>query len=274
MSPVSANVRSRLTPTLAAFVLLVVTTRSPASASYQTSNPGQVLFLYFAFAFSAVLLALAVAYGVIRHRVIDVNFIVGRTLVYTVLTVFAVSIFTLIEYLRETARTRRLGDGPRNRGGGDHRDFARTPCTDDWDKFIDVVLFRRRHLAEARLERVAATLPHAASGTLVEEMLVAEPADALDLGFGSRIRVRRKPRMLRRSIGRGRLGRADTAEVLDGRRSSRGSPASRTAPGRRRRSSLAAFRSADRHPGAAVRRTDCGGKSRRGARTLRRPHRR
>jgi hypothetical protein len=177
----SGNVRSRLTPTLAAFVLLTIASAVQQLGVVQTSNPGVVLFLYFTFAFAAVLLAGAVAYAVVRHRVIDVNFIVGRTLVYTTLTVFAVSVFTLIEYLFGKLL---------ERGGlatileivaAVSIGLSLNALHGRLDKFIDVVLFRKRHLAEARLERVAGTLPHATSRELVEEMLVAEPADALDL---------------------------------------------------------------------------------------------
>ncbi|HEY5425815.1 MAG TPA: GAF domain-containing protein [Candidatus Tumulicola sp.] len=175
------NVRSRLAPTLAAFVLLVVTTTVADFGAVQTSNADQVLFLYFAFAFSAVLLALAVAYGVIRHRVIDVNFIVGRTLVYTVLTVFAVSIFTLIEYLFGKLLERGGLATVLEIVAAVIIGLSLNALHGRLDKFIDVVLFRRRHAAEARLERAAATLPHATSRDLVDEMLVAEPTDALDL---------------------------------------------------------------------------------------------
>ncbi len=177
----SGNLRSRLAPTLVTFVALIVSATAQQFGAVLTSNPVWTLVLYFAFAFSAVLVAVAVAYGVIRHRVIDVNFIVGRTLVYSILTIFAVSVFTLIEYLFGKLLERgglaivleivaAVGLG-----------LSLNVLHSRLDRFIDVVLFRRRHLAEARLERTAATLPHATSTELVADLLVAEPADALDL---------------------------------------------------------------------------------------------
>ncbi len=177
----SGNLRSRLAPTLVTFVALIVSATAQQFGAVLTSNPAWTLILYFAFAFSAVLVAVAVAYGVIRHRVIDVNFIVGRTLVYSILTIFAVSVFTLIEYLFGKLLERgglaivleivaAVGLG-----------LSLNALHSRVDRFIDIVLFRRRHLAEARLERTAATLPHATSTELVADLLVAEPADALDL---------------------------------------------------------------------------------------------
>jgi hypothetical protein len=177
----SGNLRSRLAPTLVAFVALIVSATAQQFGSVLTSSPGWILFLYFAFAFSAVLVAVAVAYGVIRHRVIDVNFIVGRTLVFSILTIFAVSVFTLIEYLfgklLERGGLAIVLEILAAVGLGLSLNFLHGRL----DRFIDLVLFRRRHLAEARLERTAATLPHATSRELVADLLVGEPADALDL---------------------------------------------------------------------------------------------
>ena len=176
------NLRSRLLPTLAAFVLLIVTGAVQEFAGAVTSSPGILLVLYFAFSLSAALMAIAVAYAVVRHRVIDVSFIVGRTLVYGVLTIFAVTIFTLIEFFvgkllernglaiaLEILAALALG-------------LSLNALHGRLDKFIDVVLFRRRHLAEKRLERAATMLPHAGTTQLVADMLVEEPTDAFSLG--------------------------------------------------------------------------------------------
>lgn len=209
----AGNVRSRLAPTLIAFVLLVVAGAAQQFGSVLTSNPALTLFLYFSFAFAAILVAVAVAYGVIRHRVIDVNFIVGRTLVYSTLTVFAVSVFTLIEYLvgklMERGGLAMLLEiiAAVSLGLSLHALYSRL------DKFVDLVLFRRRHLAEVRLERIAATLPHAVSKELVEGMLVAEPADALDLASAAVFTLDESRRQYLRA---GAVGwNAETAVALD-----------------------------------------------------------
>lgn len=57
------------------------------------------------------------------------------------------------------------------------------------DRFVDSVLFRRRHLAEARLERAAKTLVHAESATVIDETLVVEPCDALALAAAAVFRA-------------------------------------------------------------------------------------
>ncbi|HKU81018.1 MAG TPA: PDZ domain-containing protein [Candidatus Tumulicola sp.] len=177
----SGSLRSRLTPTLVAFVLLVLTSTAQQVAETLTSNAGALLFVYFAFALAAVLVAVSVAYAVVRHRVIDVSFIVGRTLVYTILTLFAVSIFSMIEYfvgkllergglalVLEIVAAAAIG-------------LSMNALHARLDRAIDVVLFRRRHLAEARIKRTAAMLPHAMNKDFVNRALVHEAIESFDL---------------------------------------------------------------------------------------------
>jgi hypothetical protein len=175
------NLRSRLAPALTALVLMIVTAMAQQFGEVGTSNATILLATYFAFAASAALLAASVAYGVVRHRVIDVNFFIGRTLVYGTLTIVAVSVFSLIEYLfgkllergglatvLEILSAIALG-------------LSLNALHGRLDHFIDVVLFRRRHVAEARVARTAHNVAFANSTDIVEEMLVNEPADAFGL---------------------------------------------------------------------------------------------
>jgi hypothetical protein len=207
------SLRSRLAPTMITFVALILTATAQQFGSVLTSSPFLTLFLYFAFAFSAALVAGAVAYGVVRHRVIDVNFIVGRTLVYSILTIFAVSVFTLIEFLFGKLLERgglalvleivaAVGIG-----------LSLNVLHNRLDTFIDRVLFRRRHLAEERLERIAATLPHAASKELVADMLVEEPCDAFDLASAAIFVLREDETRYRRAKAQG--WSVDSAGELD-----------------------------------------------------------
>jgi hypothetical protein len=175
------SLRSRLAPALLAMMLALVSGVAQQFGEVVTSNATILLAAYFVFAASAALLAGAVAYGVIRHRVIDVDFFIGRTLVYGALTIFAVSVFSLIEYLFGKLL---------ERGGlatvleilaAISIGLSLNVLHSRLDHFIDAVLFRRRHLAEARVARTAHNVAYANSTAIVEEMLVNEPADAFGL---------------------------------------------------------------------------------------------
>ncbi|MDQ6780358.1 MAG: hypothetical protein M3Z37_04285, partial [Candidatus Eremiobacteraeota bacterium] len=48
---------------------------------------------------TVMIFPLGCAYAILRHRIIDVNFVLNRTLIYTVLTSFAIGIFIVLESL-------------------------------------------------------------------------------------------------------------------------------------------------------------------------------
>ena len=173
--------RSRLAAVIAAFVLLTLATVVEQLVWQVTSNPISVGLAELFPAIASALLAAAIAYGVVRHRVIDVGFIISRTLVYTILTVFVVAVFSLIEYV--------FGKLLEHEGVATLLEIASAVGLGLWlnvlhaklDDFIDRTIFRKRHLAEKRLEAASQTLPHASSPSFVDDMLVAEPVDALEL---------------------------------------------------------------------------------------------
>lgn len=181
--------RSRLIPVIAAFVLLNVSVVVEQVVGEVSSSPGIVVASNFLFAGSAVLLAAAIAYGVVRHRVIDVNFIISRTIVYTILTVFVVAVFSFIEYI--------FGKVLEHQGVATFLEMAAAiglglslnVVHGKVDGLIDRTIFRKRHLAEKRLEAASKTLSHASSTSFVDEMLVAEPVDAFELASAAVFRL-------------------------------------------------------------------------------------
>ena len=128
-----------------------------------------------------VALPVTIAYTVVRHRVIDVNFLISRTIVYTGITAIVVVVFGIIDWFFN----RYLSVA----GAGTVAEVAAAIALGFWlqgiharvDSFIDAVFFRRRHEAEVRLKRLAKALPHASSAGTVAESLVDRAADALDL---------------------------------------------------------------------------------------------
>ncbi|HTU80594.1 MAG TPA: PDZ domain-containing protein [Candidatus Acidoferrales bacterium] len=203
--------RSRLAPVIATFVTFVVTSALLDFADVISSNVSVYIFWNVAFAISATLVAAAVAYGVVKHRIIDINFIVSRTLVFTILTAGVVAVFTLIEYLvgklLEEGRLAQIIEVGAAVCIGVSLNFVHARL----DRALDVVFFRRRHLAEERLAVAARTLPHATSVQLVDAMLVDEPADAFDLA--SAALFRRKGERYVRAAGKGWSD--DCATALD-----------------------------------------------------------
>ena len=173
--------RSRLVPVIGSFVLLILADVLQQLVGEHTTNNTVSFTLALLFSLSPALIAATVAYGIIRHRVMDISFIISRTLVYTILTLGAVALFTLIEYvfgrLLEHQGVATILNILAAVGLGISFNLLHGHL-DDW---IDRFLFRQRHLAEQRLAAVARALPHAATAAAIESALVDEPVAALGL---------------------------------------------------------------------------------------------
>ncbi|MBV8594785.1 MAG: hypothetical protein JOZ50_00895 [Candidatus Eremiobacteraeota bacterium] len=143
--------------------------------------PNSPIWLFHILQLSTVIVPLTVAYAVVRHRVIDVSFVVSRTLVYAVLTTMLVGVFSLIDwFFTDYLRLARLGT---------FAEVGAVVAFGLWfnglhkrvDSFIDATFFRQRHKAEVQLARTAAALPLATTPKIVAHALVAEPVRTLSL---------------------------------------------------------------------------------------------
>jgi hypothetical protein len=151
------------------------------------SSP-HLYWLYESLTFFAVLVPLTVSYAVIKHRVIDVSFVVSRALVYGVLTTLLVGIFSVVDwFFTDYLRLARLGTVAEVGAvvafgfwfNGLHRRV---------DTIIDATFFRQRHRAEVQLARNAAALPLATTTTTIAQALVDEPVRALSLASAALFR--------------------------------------------------------------------------------------
>lgn len=130
---------------------------------------------------ASVLFPIALAYAIVRHRVIDVNFIVSRTLVYGSITALIIGVFGVIDWFFSTYLSLSRA--------GTAADIVVAIGIGIWfralhsrvDAIVDTIFFRRRHEAENRLRRLSKALPHASSIDAVTDALVDRAADALDL---------------------------------------------------------------------------------------------
>lgn len=177
--------RQRIIPVLFTFALFVATNVSLTIFNELYTDATLTMIATIVNIVSMITLAFAVAHGVIKHRVIDVSFAVSRTIVYTVLTSVVVGVFVLIDFVSSKVLDRLQVTL--------YLEACAALAFGIWlnalhariDRFVDVVLFRRRHLAEARLERVGRSLGHTESAAFIDEALVVEVCDALGLATGA-----------------------------------------------------------------------------------------
>lgn len=132
-----------------------------------------------------ILMPICVAYAVFRHRVLDINFVLNRAIVYGVFSIVIVISIALLDWLSgrivSQAHLATLLEIGVTIGVG----FGLSRLTHTFERWVDVLLFRRRHEAERYLERVANALPYATSEDAITDGLVHEPVEALDLTAGA-----------------------------------------------------------------------------------------
>ena len=129
----------------------------------------------------SVVMPLSVAYAALRHRLIDVHFVINRAIVYGALTATLVAFVSMLDWITEhfladfhlavyveAGLTIGLG-------------FVLNKLHRQLEAATDVFFFRARRRAEQHLKRVAASLAYAERMESIDESLVDEPVHALEL---------------------------------------------------------------------------------------------
>ncbi len=128
-----------------------------------------------------VTLPLSVGYGVVRHRVIDVDFFLSRAFVYAVFTTALVILFGASDWvfghILQDFRFSLFVDAGISIGAALIFDRSR----EFLEETIDRVIFRDRRLAQDRLERAAHALRFVQASATVDEAMIHEAHDALGI---------------------------------------------------------------------------------------------
>jgi len=135
-----------------------------------------------------ITLPVTVAYAVIRHRVLDLSFVVSRAIIYGILTFVLGSVFALISWfigheLEATNLARIL-----EIGAAIGLSFWLNDLQAKVSGLIDRIFFRQRRAAMLRLSRLAEAMPHAQQRETVDKFLIDEPVSALDLSSAALFR--------------------------------------------------------------------------------------
>ena len=131
--------------------------------------------------YAVVIMPIAVAYAVLRHRVLDVNFVLNRAIAYGLVSLFVITVVSLLDWFfgrvvseQHLAVAGELG-----------ATIVVGLLLDRINKWIqggvESVLFRSRRIAERYLRRAAEALPYATDVSAVTDGLVQIPDEALKL---------------------------------------------------------------------------------------------
>ena len=126
--------------------------------------------------FTVMIFPIGCAYAILRHHIIDVNFVLNRTLVYTILTTLAVGIFIIVEnVLNAIAVNRGVGLAVEltlalSLGLSFNALHKRT------ENAIERTLFRRKHQAAVALQRLSEEAAYTESaGALLDRITTEIP---------------------------------------------------------------------------------------------------
>ena len=101
---------------------------------------------------------IGVAYAILKHRVVNVSFVVSRTIVYGTITAILIATFAFIDWLvgrvLDQSRLAVVAEVIAAIAIG----FSLNGLHRQIDRFVDGLLFRSRHAAERTLTRFAAGL--------------------------------------------------------------------------------------------------------------------
>jgi hypothetical protein len=128
-------------------------------------------------------------YAILKRHVIDVRFVISRTVVYAVLTTLVVGIIGFVDWLTSAyltqVRVAMAIDAAVTIGLA----FALHRVYGWIESFVDFILYRRKHNAEAYLRRMAKTLSRAKREETIDRAIVHAPYEKLDLTVAALFRA-------------------------------------------------------------------------------------
>ncbi len=131
--------------------------------------------------FAVVLMPIGIAYAIFRLRVLDVNFVLNRALVYGILSLSVIAFISILDwFFSRVVAIGRLAIGMElliTIAIGILLDRINHAV----ERSVEAVFFRRRRIAEKILRRAASALPYATDETAIVDGLVQVPVDAIDL---------------------------------------------------------------------------------------------
>ncbi|MBV8491536.1 MAG: hypothetical protein JO199_13495, partial [Candidatus Eremiobacteraeota bacterium] len=125
--------------------------------------------------------AVAVAYAIVRHRVIEITFAIGRTLAMTTFSASAVGALMVLHWLAVNT----IAEGSLRFffeiGGAVGIAVAIPRINASIATLLDRTVFVRRFVAERRLRQVAAAIEYSDDPATIASLLVRQPVEALGL---------------------------------------------------------------------------------------------
>ncbi len=131
--------------------------------------------------YAVVILPITVAYAVLRHRVLDINFVLNRAIGYGILSGFVIAVVSLLDWFFSQELSAQHLAGIAEIVATITIGFLLDRINKFIESIVERVFFRKRREAERFLKRTARALPYATEESAIADGLVEAPAEALHL---------------------------------------------------------------------------------------------
>lgn len=195
-SHVTIRLRQRLHWIAAGFVLWVVVDVIDALGWPAYESYG----VHTAIDASLVIFPLMVAYAIFRERVVDITFVLSRTVAYGFLTAIIVGVFALVDLFLSRSMESRLSL-PVDIIVALVLGFFFHSMHNRIDAGVDRVIFRKRYIAEAGLARAAKAVVQVEETQAVADYVTRLPVEVLDLTGAALYTRQRGGFVLERCVG-------------------------------------------------------------------------
>jgi hypothetical protein len=162
----------------------------------------------------SIVMPISVAYAALRQRLIDVDFVINRAIVYTAMTALLIAFVSLLDFLTSRFISEYHLALYLEAGATVAVGFALDRFRGELDRFTDRLFFKERHEAESQLDRVARSLEFVTREDSIDEALVDEPARWLKLASAALFKVDTESGTFERTYSVG-WSEADLGKVLD-----------------------------------------------------------
>ena len=136
-----------------------------------------------------VIVPIVIMYAILKRHLIDIRFVISRTVVYAALTTLVVGVIGIADwltsvYLSQTKAAMAVDAAVTiTLGFVLHRTYR-------WfESVADVLLFRKKHQAQSYLERLAKSVLRAKHEETVDRALTVDPHDTLELTMAALFRI-------------------------------------------------------------------------------------
>lgn len=138
---------------------------------------------------ATIVTPLALMYAIVKRRIIDIRFIISRTVVYATLTTIVVAIIGLLDYATTTllarARVAMAIEALVTVALG----FALNSAHRRIENAVDSLIFRKKYMAQIYLQRLGKTLLRALHEETIDRALVHDPYEKLGLTMSALFRA-------------------------------------------------------------------------------------